>query len=169
MKSASRAVVGLVAALSFTVANAEDVAPANAEVRYVVALADGASVATPLPTPESELDAYAGRYDAADGTAFVVYREGDSLTIELPQQFGSWSMRLYGTETRSAFTTEGSVRVVFDSDSSGRVLGLLFYASRDDVIAAGRAPAHRGIVTIHDLSADDVAARAPLGGFARTL
>ena len=150
MKFASRAAVGLVAALSFTVAIAEDAVPANTEVRYVIARADGAGVSTPLPIAESTLDAYAGRYDAANGAAFV-YRDGDSLTIELPQ-FGGVPMRLTAAETRDAFTAEGSVRVVFESDASGRIVGLALYGSSDEVIVASKAPLRRGIVTVHDLS-----------------
>lgn len=169
MKSASRAVVGLVAALSFTTAIAEEAVPSNAEVRYVIARADDAGVAQPLPIAESALETYAGRYDGVDGTVFVD-GEDDSLTIELPQQFGGAPLRLHAAETRDAFTAEGSVRVEFESDASGRVLGLRLYTSSNEVLVASKAPVRRGIVTvhdiaeprrgivtIHDLSADDVA------------
>ena len=168
MKSASRAVVGVVAALSFTVAWAEEAVPSNADVRHVIALADGPGVSAPLPTAESALDAYTGRYDAADGAAFFVYREGDLLTIELPPEFGGAPMRLLDVETRDAFTAEGSVRVVFESDTSGRVLGLLLYASSDESIVANKVPPPRGIVTIHDLSDADVSSSS-LDGLVRSL
>ena len=148
MKS-SRAVVGLVAALSFTAAIAEDAVTSNAEVRYVIARADGAGVFTSLPI-DAALDAYAGRYDAADGSVFV-YRDGESLTIELPPQFGGAPLRLQA-ESRDAFTAEGSVRVEFESDASGRVLGLLLHSSSAEVIVASKAPLHRGVVTVHDLA-----------------
>lgn len=151
MKSASRAVVGLVATLSFTTAIAEEAVLSNAEVRYVIARADVAGVATPLPIAESALDAYAGRYEAAGGTVFV-YGEDDSLTIELPQQLGGAPLRLHAAETRDAFTAEGSVRVEFQSDASGRVLGLLLHTSSDEVLVASKAPVRRGVVTVHDIA-----------------
>jgi hypothetical protein len=159
MKFASRAVVGLVAALSFTVAIAEEAVPSNTEVRYVIARADGTGVPAPLPIAESALDAYAGRYDAAVGVAFVVDREGDSLTIELPQQFGGAPMRLHAAETRNAFTAEDAVRVVFESDANGRVLGLLLYASSNEDCSqqSATAPRHRRC----DLR-DDASSRSPL-------
>ena len=151
MKSASRAVVGLVAALSLTTAIAEEAVLSNAEVRYVIARADDAGVSAPLPIAESALDAYAGRYDALVGAAFV-YREDDGLTIELPQQLGGAPVRLHAAETRDAFTAEGSVRVEFESDASGRVLGLLLRTSSNEVLVASKAPVHRGIVTVHDIA-----------------
>ena len=150
MKSASRAVVGLVAALSFTTAIAEEAVLSNAEVRYLIARADDAGVAKSPPIAESALEAYAGRYDGVDGTVFVD-GEGDSLTIELPQ-FGGVPMRLTAAETRDAFTAEGSVRVVFESDASGRIVGLALYGSSDEVIVASKAAQPRGLVTIQDLA-----------------
>jgi hypothetical protein len=177
MKS-SRAVVGLVAAFSFTAAIAEDALP-KAEVRYVIARADGASISTSLPVAASALDAFAGLYDADAGAMFV-YREGDSLTIELPPQFGGAPLRLEA-ETRDAFVAEGSVRVVFESDANGGVRGLLLHSSSAEVIVARKAPVQRGVVTVHDLAdlrrgivtihdlADEgVASRSPLDSFVRS-
>jgi hypothetical protein len=145
-----RAVVGWVVAFSFTAAIAEDAATSNTEARYVIARADGAGVSTALPLTAFALDAFAGRYDAAAGAVFV-YREGDSLTIELPPQFGGTPLRLQA-EMRDAFVAAGSVRVEFESDANGQVLGLLLHSSSAEVIVASKAPPHRGVVTVHDLA-----------------
>ena len=152
MKFASHIVVASVAAFGLVTAVAEDAAPANAEARHMIARADGAGV--PAGTPVA-LDAYTGRYDAASGVTFVVDREADALTIELPEAHGGSRVRLHAAETRNVFTTEAGVRVVFESDASGRVLGMLLHTLHE-VIAAGKAPVRRGIVTIHDLSEEAV-------------
>jgi hypothetical protein len=167
MKFASRAVVGLVAALLFSIAIADEAGPSIAEARYVIARADGADLSAPLPIAESALDAYVGRYDAGD-VALIVDREGDSLTIELTQPIGASPVRLHVAEAHRSFTADDSVHVVFENDAGGRVLGLRLYAPDSEVIAAAKAPLRVGIVTIHDLSEDAASSRLALESLVRS-
>lgn len=151
MKFPSRVVLGSVAALWFTAAVADDALRSNAAAREVIARADGVVAPRAQALQELSLDAYTGRYDVTSAVALVVDREGDALTIELPAAYGGSVIRLHATEALDTFTTDSRTRVVFERDSSARVLGLLLHTP-NEVVAASKAPAKRGVVTIHDVS-----------------
>jgi hypothetical protein len=152
MNVASRFAVGSVTALWFAAAIAEEPV-SNEETRHLLARADVAGIGdrgsdTPVP-----LDTYAGRYVAAEDVAFLVDCDGDALTIDIPETLGPGRVHLQNAGVRNAFATEAGIRVVFQSDAAGRVLGLLLQTPTE-VIEASKAPPRRGIVTVHDLSAD---------------
>lgn len=165
MNFASRVAVGSMVALSFTAAGAED-APTNEYAHTRIAHAGDAYIHPDASHAPAALDVYAGRYHGANGVAFLVDRDGDTLTIELPEGYGPALVRLHAAAARNTFTTDTGMRLVFDSDASGRVLGLLFHTAAE-VIAASKTPAKRGIVTIHDLS-EEAAASLRLDSLVRS-
>jgi len=76
------------------------------------------------------LDACAGRYEVPDEGAFIIVREGDSLTIQPPASWGLPKLRLRPENLRDFFVAELPLRVTFQTASDGRVNGLLVYPPR---------------------------------------
>jgi hypothetical protein len=76
------------------------------------------------------LDFYAGQYEAKDVGTFTVTRDHDFLTIQLPADWGLPKLRLRPETRHDFFVAELPVRVLFQTDSEGRVNGLLLYPPR---------------------------------------
>ncbi len=85
---------------------------------------------TEIAIDSKVLDSYAGRYEAKGEGIFVVTREGDFLTIESPSDWGLPKLRIRPESQRDFFTAELPIRVTFQSNSDGRVSGLLIYPPR---------------------------------------
>jgi CubicO group peptidase (beta-lactamase class C family) len=76
------------------------------------------------------LDRYVGRYEAQGEGAFVFAREGQLLTIQLPDDWGLPKMTLHPDSLRSFFARELPLQVKFLTDSGGHVEGALIYPPR---------------------------------------
>jgi CubicO group peptidase (beta-lactamase class C family) len=76
------------------------------------------------------LDTYAGRYEARGEGPFIIVRESDFLTIQLPASWGLPKLRLRPESPRDFFVAELPLRVTFQTGSDGRVNGLLVYPPR---------------------------------------
>ena len=91
----------------------------------------------PIVTKHSEialdsavLNAYAGQYEVEDEGVFDITRDHDFLRIQLPTSWGLPKFRLRPESRRDFFVAELPVRVTFQTDSDGRVNGLLIYPPR---------------------------------------
>ena len=94
-------------------------------------------LATPATTKHTEisidskiLDNYAGRYEAEGEGVFTVAREGNSLTIESPGDWGLPKLRIRPENIRDFFAAELPLRVTFQTGGDGHVTGLLIYPPR---------------------------------------
>jgi serine-type D-Ala-D-Ala carboxypeptidase/endopeptidase len=76
------------------------------------------------------LDGYAGRYATEGEGEFVIAREKDFLTLQLPVDWGLPKFRLRPESSRDFFAAELPVRVTFQTDGEGRVNGVLVYPPR---------------------------------------
>ena len=88
-----------------------------------------ASKRTEINLESAILDSYAGRYASA-AEVFVITREGTFLTLELPADWGLPKLRLRPESPRDFFTAELPLRVTYQTDTDGRVTGLLLYPPR---------------------------------------
>jgi serine-type D-Ala-D-Ala carboxypeptidase/endopeptidase len=90
------------------------------------------------------LDTYAGRYEAGGEGVFIIVREGDFLTIQLPTDWGLPKLRLRSESLREFFVAELALRITFQTDSEGRVNGVLVYPPRGQhAIPANRTGSDR--------------------------
>jgi hypothetical protein len=139
---------GLVAVCSITTsAFAEESAQNVAAFRQVLARAD----ADVRVDEAVAADRYTGRYRSADGVVFYVVQEDGSLTIDLPANWGATESRLRA-EPAGLFVAEASTVVKFETDTAGRVTGLVAYpANGGAAITAVKEPLPRGVVTIQDV------------------
>jgi len=85
---------------------------------------------TEINLDSAVLDAYAGQYEAQGEGVFNVIRDREFLTIQLPAGWGLPKFRLRPESRRDFFVAELPVRVTFQTDSDGRVSGLLVYPPR---------------------------------------
>ena len=85
---------------------------------------------TEIALESALLDTYAGRYEAQGEGVFIVSLEGNFLTIQLPASWGLPKLRLRAESRRDFFVAELALRVTFQTDSDGRVNGLLVYPPR---------------------------------------
>lgn len=85
---------------------------------------------TEIALDSAVLDRYTGRYEARGEGAFVVAREHDFLTIQLPDEWGLPTLRLRPEGLRDFFVAELPLRVTFQMGSDGRVNGALVYPPR---------------------------------------
>jgi serine-type D-Ala-D-Ala carboxypeptidase/endopeptidase len=85
---------------------------------------------TEITLEAAVLDACTGRYEAEGEGVFIVVREGDFLTLQLPAGWGLPKMRLRPESLRDFFVSELPLRVTFQTDHDGRVNGLLLYPPR---------------------------------------
>jgi D-alanyl-D-alanine-carboxypeptidase/D-alanyl-D-alanine-endopeptidase len=73
---------------------------------------------TEIPLDPALAACYVGRYDSPGGS-FVVAREGDSLTIGLPETWGLPTLRLRAETERDFFTVELPIRATFGGQTDG--------------------------------------------------
>jgi hypothetical protein len=120
--------------------------PASGEDSTVVALnTDRAVMTSEIASRALSLDDYAGVYQTADGATFVVVREGDALTIEMPETV-ALPIRAAG----DTFVLDSAyVRIAFEVDN-GNVRLVLTRALGEPVVATRMSLQH-GVVTIHDI------------------
>jgi len=85
---------------------------------------------TEIALNSAVLDTYGGRYEAQGEGIFIIVREGDFLTIQLPADWGLPKMRLHPESLRDFFAAELPLRVTFQTDGDGRVNGLLVHPPR---------------------------------------
>jgi CubicO group peptidase (beta-lactamase class C family) len=71
-------------------------------------------------------DCYVGRYDSPGGS-FLVARQGDSLTIGLPESWGLPTLRLRAENERDFFTVEVPIRATFGPQREGCTQELSIY------------------------------------------
>jgi hypothetical protein len=67
------------------------------------------------------LDTYAGRYEAQGDGVFLIVRNRDFLTIQLPDDWGLPKLRLRPETKTNLFTSELPLRVTFQTGTDGRV------------------------------------------------
>jgi len=85
------------------------------------------------------LDACAGHYDAKEEGVFLIVRERDFLTIQMPVGWGLPKFRLRPESSRDFFVAELPIRVTCQTDTNGQVNGILVYPPRGQ----HTLPAHR--------------------------
>ena len=85
---------------------------------------------TEIALDTAVLETYAGRYEAPGEGVFAIVREGDFLTIEAPEDWGLPKLRLRPESLRDFFASELPLRVTFQTDTGGRVNGVLVYPPR---------------------------------------
>jgi D-alanyl-D-alanine-carboxypeptidase/D-alanyl-D-alanine-endopeptidase len=85
---------------------------------------------TEIALNSAVLDTYGGRYEAQGEGIFIIVRERDFLTIQLPADWGLPKMRLHPESLRDFFAAELPLRVTFQTDGDGRVNGLLVHPPR---------------------------------------
>jgi hypothetical protein len=85
---------------------------------------------TEIALASAVLDTYAGRYEARGDGVFIIARERDFLTIQPPSDWRLPKLRLRPEGLRDFFASELPLRVTFETDSDGRVNGLLVYPPR---------------------------------------
>jgi CubicO group peptidase (beta-lactamase class C family) len=76
------------------------------------------------------LDACTGHYDAKEEGVFLIVRERNFLTMQMPVGWGLPKFRLRPESSRDFFVAELPIRVAFQSDTNGQVSGILVYPPR---------------------------------------
>ena len=108
--------------------------PSDADIRKI--LADRIDT---LAAQEKILDACAGHYDAKEEGVFLIVRERDFLTMQMPVGWGLPKFRLRPESSRDFFVAELPIRVTVQTDTNGQVNGILVYPPRGQ----REHPAHR--------------------------
>ncbi|MFZ0297900.1 MAG: serine hydrolase [Candidatus Sulfotelmatobacter sp.] len=85
---------------------------------------------TEIKLGSAVLNTYAGQYQAEGVGVFNIARDNDFLIVQLPADWGLPKLRLRPETQRDFFVAELPVRVTFQTDSEGRVSGLLLYPPR---------------------------------------
>ena len=75
---------------------------------------------TEITLDSAILDSYAGRYTSG-AEAFIIAREGDFLTIQLPADWGLPKLRLRPESLRDFFAAELPLRVTFQTNARVRL------------------------------------------------
>ena len=92
-----------------------------------------------IPLDAAVLASYAGRY-VSGSEAFIIAREDAFLTIVLPADWGLPKLRIRPESPRDFFATELALRITFQTNDAGNVIGLLLHPPRGQkVISATRA------------------------------
>jgi D-alanyl-D-alanine-carboxypeptidase/D-alanyl-D-alanine-endopeptidase len=76
------------------------------------------------------LDVYVGSYEAPDEGIFKIVRDGDSLAIRAPAEWGLPKFLLHSESRQEFFVAELPMRVSFQFESDGSVKKLLVYPPR---------------------------------------
>jgi len=85
---------------------------------------------TEIALPSAILDTYAGQYEEPEEGLFIIARDGDFLTIRLPNNWGLPKLRLRPESLENFFVAELPLRVSFPTGSDRRVNGRLAYPPR---------------------------------------
>jgi CubicO group peptidase (beta-lactamase class C family) len=89
------------------------------------------------------LDACTGHYAVKEEGIFLIVRERDFLTIQMPVGWGLPKFRLRPESSRDFFVAELPIRVTFQTDTNGQVNGILVYPPRGQhALAAHRISLH---------------------------
>lgn len=87
----------------------------------------------------SQLNTYTGRYEARDREVFLIVKEGDSLMIQLPDDWGLPKLRLRPESRTDFFAAELPLRVTFERGEDGQMNELLVHPPRGQhTVAANR-------------------------------
>jgi D-alanyl-D-alanine-carboxypeptidase/D-alanyl-D-alanine-endopeptidase len=127
--------VGVVV-LSNHVARVDDIA--RHLLRPSIPLAEPARKRTEIAVASTVLDTYAGRYEAAGEGVFVIARERDFLTIQLPADWGLPKLRLRPEGLRDFFVAELPLRVTFQAGGNGRIDGVLVHPPRGQKVVPAK-------------------------------
>jgi CubicO group peptidase (beta-lactamase class C family) len=85
------------------------------------------------------LEAFPGTYDLVDEGVARIVRESQMLVLELPRSWGLPRFRLHPAGPKDFFVRELPIRVVFETDESGRVVRIMLTPPRGQhVIPADR-------------------------------
>lgn len=99
---------------------------------------------TEVALDPATLDTYVGNYEATGEGIFAVAREGDSLTIRSPSEWGLPKFRLHPENRQDFFATELPMRVAFQFENDGSVKKMLVYPPRGQkAISAVRSDSSR--------------------------
>ena len=103
---------------------------------------------TRIDAPRSlSLDDIAGVYETADGSTFVVARDGESFTVSLPE-----SVALPIRAAGPGFALDASLmHIAFETDADCDCVRLKLAGTVEEPVVATRVPLPRGVVTIHDI------------------
>jgi CubicO group peptidase (beta-lactamase class C family) len=103
-----------------------------------------AATHTEISLDAALLDTYVGRYEAPGEGVFSIFREGDHLMIESPAVWGLPPLRIRPEGPLEFFASELPLRVTFQTDSNGRVSGILVYPPRGQNAVPARRIGWRG-------------------------
>jgi hypothetical protein len=76
------------------------------------------------------LGTYVGNYEVVEEGIFEIGREGDSLTIRSPAEWGLPKFRLHAESRQDFFVAELPMRVAFQFESDGSVKKMVVYPPR---------------------------------------
>jgi len=85
---------------------------------------------TEVTIDPAKLDLYVGNYEAAGEGIFEIGREGDSLTIRSPAEWGLPKFRLHPESRQEFFAAELPMHVAFQFENDGSVKKVLVYPPR---------------------------------------
>jgi CubicO group peptidase (beta-lactamase class C family) len=85
---------------------------------------------TEIAIDPAKLDLYVGKYEASGEGIFEVVREGESLTIRVPAEWGLPKFTLHPENRQDFFVAELPMRVAFQFESDGSVKKILIYPPR---------------------------------------
>jgi len=85
---------------------------------------------TEIRIPAAELEGYAGRYALEGVGVFQITREGGSLTLLAPVDWGLPKFRLHPESKDEFFVSEMPMHVTFQTGDKGNVTGALIYPPR---------------------------------------
>jgi hypothetical protein len=85
---------------------------------------------TEIAIDPAQLDLYVGNYEADGEGVFEVVREGDSVAIRAPPEWGLPKFRLHPENRQDFFVAELPMRVAFQFESSGSVKKMIIYPPR---------------------------------------
>jgi CubicO group peptidase (beta-lactamase class C family) len=85
---------------------------------------------TEVPLDPATFDTYVGNYEAAGEGIFEIVREGDSLIIRSPAEWGLPKFRLHPENRSDFFVAELPMRVMFQFESAGSVKKIVVYPPR---------------------------------------
>jgi CubicO group peptidase (beta-lactamase class C family) len=85
---------------------------------------------TEIAIDRAKLDIYVGNYEAPGEGIFEVHREGGSLAIRSPAEWGLPKFKLHPESRQNFFVAELPMRVTFQFESDGSVKKMLVYPPR---------------------------------------